>query len=147
MARPHQRLYDFTWRLHVYFHDPPNNQTCWESFSNTSYDMVLGNPWGEGLTVSVTSLLGVLSLYIYETNIKPWQALIPTDWHDSGILTPNAAVLIAVFALRLSAGGGVSCLPGQMDREGGGRRRRGEWEGYWLPGLDFKELYWCVCKF
>lgn len=35
-------------------------------------------------------------------------ALIPTDRHDCGILTPNAPVLIVVFALRLSAevGGG-----------------------------------------
>lgn len=50
-------------------------------------------------------------------------ALIPTDRHDCGILTPNAPVLIVVFALRLSAevGGRVSCLASQMDARGEGR--------------------------
>lgn len=68
----------------------------------------------------VTPLLGVLSLYIYETNVKLGQALIPTDWHDSGILAPNAAVLIAVFALRLSAGGwGVSVMFSRSDGQRG----------------------------
>lgn len=37
--------------------------------------------------------------------MKLRRALIPTDRHDSGIPASNAAVLIAVFALRLSAGG------------------------------------------
>lgn len=54
---------------------------------------------------SVTPSLERLSLYIYKTNIKIKRALIPKDWHDAGILTLNAAVLIAVFALRLSVGG------------------------------------------
>lgn len=31
--------------------------------------------------------------------------VLPVDWHGPGILALNAAVLIAVFALRLSAGG------------------------------------------
>ncbi len=62
----------------------------------------------------------LLSLYIYNTNIKIKWSHIPMHWHDSGILALNAAVLIAVFALRLSVGGRVSCLPGQMNIHGGG---------------------------
>ena len=46
------------------------------------------------------------------------RALIPKDWHDSGILAPNAAVLIAVFALRLSAGG-LSVMFGRSDGQRG----------------------------
>lgn len=42
---------------------------------------------------------------IYETDVKLGRAVIPTDWHDSDIPAPDAAVLIAVFALSLSAGG------------------------------------------
>lgn len=71
----------------------------------------------------VTPSLGVLSLYIYEANMKLRQALIPTDWHDSGILAPNATVLIAVFALRLSAGG-VSVMFARSDRQRG-RKEKG----------------------
>lgn len=49
------------------------------------------------------------------------RALIPSRWHSSGILAPNAAVLIAVFALRLSAGG-ASVMFARSD----GRRERRE---------------------
>lgn len=100
-----------------------------------------GSHRGGRLTVCVTSSLGVLSLYIYETNET--RDLIPSDWHDSGILAPNAAVLIAVFALRLSAGGGVMFARSDRltgEEEGGeGVRERGNL----LPGLDFKGLCWC----
>lgn len=121
VTSPHQRLYDFTWWLHARFHDLPNNRTCWEEFSRASYDAVLGNPLRDGVRECVTPSLGVLSLYIYEANTKFRRAPIPTDWHDSGILGPNAAVLIAVFALRLSAGG--ECHVCQVR---GGRRRTEE---------------------
>lgn len=67
----------------------------------------------------------MLSLYIYETNMKFRRALIPTDWHDSGILAPFAAVLIAVFALMLSAGGGrASVMFARSDRQKREERRR-----------------------
>ena len=66
----------------------------------------------------MTPSLGRLSVYIHETNVKLGQSLIPTDWHDSGILAPNAAVLIAVFALRLSAGG-VSVMFARSDGQRG----------------------------
>lgn len=86
----------------------------------------------------MTPLLGVLSFYIYDTNVKPGQALIPVDWHDSGILAPNAAVLIAVFALRLSAGG-VEChvcqvrwTEGEEEEEEEGVSERGSGCSEWI---------------
>lgn len=60
------------------------------------------------------------------------QALIPKDWHDTAILAPNAAVLIAVFALRLSAGGqlgGGGALSVMFARSDGHRVREGEEKG------------------
>lgn len=54
----------------------------------------------------------VLSFYIYKREI---QAAF------SGILTPNAAVLIAIFAFRLSAGG-VSVMFARSDGQRGRRK-------------------------
>lgn len=105
-----------------------NNQTCREPFRSTSYGVVLGRG-GKGQNI-----------YIYETKVKPGQALIPTDWHDSGILAPNAAVLIAVFALRLSVGGwGGECHVCHVRWTGG---EDGDGEGVSVSCQD--EVFKCL---
>lgn len=72
-------------------------------------------------------------------------ALIPTDRHDCGILTPNAPVLIVVFALRLSAEvGGASVMFGKSDGCTGRRVEGGREVGAVKTG-HFKGSYWCVC--
>lgn len=61
-------------------------------------------------------------------------------WHDSRILAPNAAVLIAVFALRLSAGG-LSVMFARSDGQKG-RREKGT-SNSCQDGI-FKGLYRCA---
>lgn len=70
-------------------------------------------------------------------------ALIPTGRHDCGILTPNAPVLIVVFALRLSAEVGGECHVWQV-RWMHGEKGEGREVGAVKTG-HFKGSYWCVC--
>lgn len=53
------------------------------------------------------------TLFILHTQVNPHTR----DWHDCGIPAPNATVLIAIFAFRLSAVGG-ECHVWQVRRMG-----------------------------
>lgn len=99
--------------------------------------MVYGNPSGEGLRQYDSLVRGHFLLHLRDKHEIQTGALVPMYWHDSGIPAPNAAVLIAVFALRLSAGG-LSVMFARSDGQKG--RREKETSTGCQDGI-FKGLY------